>query len=91
MHGEPRDATFDLHTTDPPGHTRLRRLVGKAFTPARVDTLAPRIQEIADGLLGAPAFDLIEDYAYPLSLTVITELLGVPVADRVAALPVSAA
>lgn len=66
-------------------------MVGKAFTQARVDALAPRIQEIADELLGAPAFDLIEDYAYPLSLTVITELLGVPVADRVAALPVSAA
>jgi cytochrome P450 len=80
--GEPQDATFDLHTTDPPDHTRLRRLVGKGFTQARVDGLAPRISAIADGLLGAPEFDLIEDYAYPLSLTVITELLGVPVDDR---------
>lgn len=80
--GEPQDATFDLHTTDPPDHTRLRRLVGKGFTQARVDALVPRIQEIAEGLLGADTFDLIEDYAYPLSLTVITELLGVPVEDR---------
>jgi cytochrome P450 len=82
VHGEPKDATFDLHTTDPPDHTRLRRLVGKAFTQARVDALVPHIEEIADGLLGADTFDLIEDYAYPLSLTVITELLGVPVDDR---------
>jgi cytochrome P450 len=57
-------------------------LVGKGFTQARVDALVPRIEEIAEGLLGAREFDLIEDYAYPLSLTVITELLGVPVADR---------
>ena len=82
VRGEPQDATFDLHTTDPPDHTRLRRLVGKGFTQARVDALAPRVEEIAEGLLGATEFDLIEDYAYPLSLTVITELLGVPVADR---------
>jgi cytochrome P450 len=80
--GEPGDATFDLHTTDPPDHTRLRRLVGKGFTQARVDALAPRIQEIADGLLVSDTFDLIEDYAYPLSLTVIAELIGVPVTDR---------
>jgi cytochrome P450 len=82
VRGEQREATFDLHTTDPPDHTRLRRLVGKGFTQARVDALVPRIEEIAEGLLGAREFDLIEDYAYPLSLTVITELLGVPVADR---------
>lgn len=84
--GEPEEATFDLHTTDPPDHTRLRNLVGKAFTSRRVDDLRPRVQEITDELLDAVAgtgtADLISDFAYPLSLTVIAELLGVPVDDR---------
>jgi cytochrome P450 len=82
--GEPQDATFDLHTTDPPDHTRLRALVGKAFTARRVEALRPRVQQIADELLDAVdgSFDLIADFAYPLSLTVIAELLGVPVGDR---------
>jgi cytochrome P450 len=84
--GEPGDATFDLHTTDPPDHTRLRALVGKEFTPGRVAELRARTEQIADGLLDAIAerrtADLIEDYAYPLSLTVIAELLGVPSIDH---------
>lgn len=84
--GEPEEATFDLHTTDPPDHTRLRTLVGKAFTSRRVAALRPRVQQITDELLDAVAgsgtADLIEDFAYPLSLTVIAELLGVPVDDR---------
>ncbi|MFD4709603.1 cytochrome P450 [Streptomyces sp. NPDC058430] len=72
--------------SDPPDHTRLRRLVSKAFTARRVAELRPRVQEITDGLLDAivPAgkAELVEDFALPLPVTVISELLGVPVADR---------
>lgn len=72
--------------TDPPDHTRLRRLVSKAFTARRVAELRPRVQEIADRLLDeivpAGRADLVESFALPLPVTVISELLGVPVADR---------
>ncbi len=71
---------------DPPDHTRLRALVHKAFTPRLVEQLRPRIQEIADTLIDAVepngTMDLIDDYAFPLPITVIAELLGVPVEDR---------
>ncbi|MEU6409774.1 cytochrome P450 [Microbispora sp. NPDC046933] len=73
---------------DPPEHSRLRRLVSKAFTVRRIELLRPRTQEIADDLVdamlakGAPA-DLVEDFGLPLPITVICELLGVPVEDRV--------
>src|SRR5262249_26633652 len=76
----------NLLRSDPPTHTRLRRLVSKAFTPGRVEKLRPRVQEMADGL--AAAFlprgeaDLIADFAFPLPLMVIMELLGLPTADR---------
>jgi cytochrome P450 len=67
--------------SDPPAHTRLRSLVSKAFTARTVSGLAPRIQEIVDGLLDEVAergeMDAIADFAYPLPLTVIAELLGV--------------
>ena len=70
---------------DPPDHTRLRALVSKAFTPRVVETLRPRVQAIVDRLLdraaGAGRMDVIEDLAYPLPVTVISELLGVPVDD----------
>jgi cytochrome P450 len=72
---------------DPPAHPRMRRLIGRAFTPARVDALRPRIQRITDSLLdemvgcGPPA-DLSQALAFPLSIQVICELLGVPPADR---------
>ncbi|WP_225823817.1 cytochrome P450 family protein [Streptomyces naphthomycinicus] len=72
--------------SDPPDHTRLRRLVSKAFTARRIAGLRPRIQEITDRLLDAvvPAghADLVADFALPLPVTVIGELLGVPVDDR---------
>jgi cytochrome P450 len=74
---------------DPPDHSRLRRLVAKAFTVRRVEALRPHVREIADGLLdrmveqGAPA-DLVEEFALPLPITVICELLGVPYEDRAA-------
>ncbi|TDB84245.1 cytochrome P450 [Actinomadura sp. KC216] len=72
--------------TDPPDHTRLRRLAAQAFTSTAVDRLRPRIQQITDQLLEtiAPqgAADLIAEFAVPLPVTVICELLGVPENDR---------
>ncbi|MFB4306822.1 cytochrome P450 [Actinomadura sp. GTD37] len=71
---------------DPPGHTRLRGLMAKAFTAGRVEKLRPRVQEIADALLDGIAArggaDLIEALAVPLPIQVICELLGVPASDR---------
>jgi cytochrome P450 len=76
---------------DPPDHTRLRRLVSKAFTPRAVEWLRPRIEEIADGLLSKIAgqasatrgeVDLMAAYAAPLPKAVISELIGIPEADR---------
>jgi cytochrome P450 len=71
---------------EPPQHTRVRRLVSKAFTPRTVDRLRPKIQEITDGLVdqvaGAGEFDLLVEIAEPLPVTVIAELLGVPEQDR---------
>ncbi len=67
--------------TDPPDHSRLRTLVSKAFTARTVQQLAPRIQEIVDGLLDAASghggMEAISEFAYPLPITVIAELLGV--------------
>ena len=71
---------------DPPDHTRLRGLVSKAFTPRVVEGLRPRIQEIVDGLLAGVAargsMDLIEEFAYPIPVVVICEMLGVPIEDH---------
>jgi cytochrome P450 len=67
-------------------HRRLRKLVTKAFTPKIVEQLRPRIQEIADELIDAVEakgqMELIDDFAFPLPITVIAELLGIPVEDR---------
>ena len=79
---------IDNHMLNPDGadHRRLRRLVTKAFTPKMVDQLRPRIQEIADELIdaveGRGSMDLSADYAFPLPITVIADLLGVPHADQ---------
>ena len=82
---------FSRHmlNVDPPDHTRLRRLVSRAFTPGRVAALEPAIRGIAGDLLDAldaagpgATVDLIEGYAYPLPFRVIGELLGIPLADR---------
>lgn len=71
---------------DAPDHTRLRGLISKAFTPRTVDQLRPRIAKLTDELLAplreAGRFDVIGDVAFPLPVTVICELLGVPAADR---------
>jgi cytochrome P450 len=71
---------------DPPDHTRLRRLVSKAFTPKMVHELRPRIQELVDDALDAMAkrgqADVISDLAFPLPFTVISEMLGMPDGNR---------
>ncbi|HXR70970.1 cytochrome P450 [Actinocrinis sp.] len=72
---------------DPPEHTRLRRVVAKAFTMRGIERLRPWIQQLVDGLLdeierdGAPA-DLVEQYAWPIPVNTICELLGVPQHER---------
>lgn len=74
-----------LLTSDDPAHKRLRRLIGKAFTPKRVSELGPRISQITDELVSDlardDAFDLIERFALPLPVRVIAELVGVPEQD----------
>jgi cytochrome P450 len=71
---------------DPLRHRKLRTLVSQVFTPRVVAGLAPRIAEITTSLLdsldGADRFDLVDALAYPLPITVIAELLGVPAQDR---------
>ena len=92
--GEPAGASpenmLPVHmlNMDPPDHERLRRLVTKAFTARRVEGLRPRVAEIA-GLLpddlaahDRDTADLLESFAFPLPVTVISELPGVPAADR---------
>jgi cytochrome P450 len=85
---DPRSAlpAEDLLTMDPPGHTRLRRLVAGAFTPRAVAGLEPWIREVTARLLadldGAAGFDLIDGLAFPLPIAVICHLLGVPAADQ---------
>ncbi|MEW2514218.1 cytochrome P450 [Streptomyces sp. NPDC046870] len=75
-----------LLVADPPQHTRLRGLVARAFTMRRVERLRPRIQRITDDLLDdmlpRGRADLVDALAYPLPITVICELLGVPEIDR---------
>ena len=82
----PPTLTRSMLDSDPPDHTRLRGLVSKAFTPRVVEQLRPRVQAIVDDLLarldGRHGIDLIEDFAYPIPVIVICELLGVPVEDR---------
>ncbi len=71
---------------DPPDHTRLRGLVQKAFTPKVVDGLRPRIEELSnelvDHMLELGRADLVADFAYPLPVQVIVEMLGVPAEDH---------
>lgn len=81
-----REIYQSMLTLDPPDHTRLRNLVNKAFTPATVNRLRPRIQAIVDAILDRAAergsMDVISELAYPLPVTVIAELLGVPAEDH---------
>jgi cytochrome P450 len=76
--------------SEPPKHTRLRSLVMKAFNPKRIEELRPNIERITNQLLhriedklqSSGTFDLIADYAEPLPVMVIAELLGFPEADE---------
>lgn len=98
---DPQQAPFDhfqanhMLDLEPPRHTRLRALVHKAFTPARVEGLRASIEAIVEGLLDevAPSgrMDVHRDLAEPLPVAVIAELLGVPEADRHRLRPWSAA
>ncbi|WP_261992918.1 cytochrome P450 family protein [Streptomyces sp. adm13(2018)] len=75
-----------LLNIDPPDHTRLRRLVSKAFTPRRVAEFAPRVQELTDrlidGFVEKGSADLIHEFAFPLPIYAICDLLGVPEEDQ---------
>ena len=84
-----------LFDKEPPEHTRLKSLVQSVFTPRRAEALRPKIQSTADELLEAAleheSFDLLADYAVPLPVYVISDLLGIPQADRGRLRPWSAA
>ncbi|HEX3787967.1 MAG TPA: cytochrome P450 [Pseudonocardiaceae bacterium] len=71
---------------DAPDHTRLRRLVSKAFTPRVIAALEPRIRDVVDELVTGFAadgtFDVVSQFGYPLPVRIITELLGVPDEDQ---------
>ncbi|KQX12442.1 cytochrome [Streptomyces sp. Root431] len=84
----PEEDVIGVHLlgADAPDHTRLRRLVAGVFTGRRVEALRPRIerltQDLADAMEPAGRADLVESYAFPVPITVICELLGVPAEDR---------
>lgn len=89
---DPRDyddfTAGNMLIMDPPSHQKLRKLVNKAFTPRMVARLEPRVRQIVDGLFddlreadGEPV-DLVSRFAYPLPVTVIADMLGVPADDH---------
>jgi len=82
----PRATAVSMLDRDPPDHTRLRRLVSKAFTPRAIQALRPRITELVDGMLdgmaGQAQVDLVDALAFPLPFSVIAEMLGTPPADH---------
>ncbi|WP_371498809.1 cytochrome P450 [Kitasatospora sp. NBC_00374] len=88
--GIPGERQADLMThllnIDPPDHTRLRRLVSKAFTPRRVAEFEPRVQQLTDRLIddfaARGSADLIHEFAFPLPIYAICDLLGVPAEDQ---------
>lgn len=88
--GIPGERRADLMThllnIDPPDHTRLRRLVSTAFTPRRVAAFAPRVRTLTDQLIDAfeerGEADLIHEFAFPLPIYAICDLLGVPREDQ---------
>ncbi|KUN76084.1 cytochrome [Streptomyces bungoensis] len=84
--GERQPPGGTLLLLDPPRHGKLRRLVSKVFTARMIEELAPRITQVAtellDGLDGRDRFDLVEAFANPLPVIVISSMLGVPPADR---------
>lgn len=85
-HGQKVVDTPSMITLDPPDHTRLRRLVNRAFGPRAIASLAPRVEQLARELIApltrGEAFDWMDQFARPLPVVVIAELLGIPMADR---------
>ena len=82
-----RRGTRGILNLDPPDHTRIRGIVQKVFTPRAIEQLAPRVQELVDDALAAVAarghhMEVIADLAFPLPFQVISEMLGMPEADR---------
>ena len=76
-----------LGALDPPKHSRIRGVLAKTFTPRRIRELAPRVGSIAQDMVdtvlgGGEAFDLVSEYAFPLPMAVIGDMLGVPASDR---------
>jgi len=83
--GEGMERPSSLLMMDPPDHTRLRKLVSKAFTPRTVERLRPHVADLVAGMLDQvdpSGFDLIAGLGYPLPVTVICELLGIPSEDQ---------
>jgi cytochrome P450 len=85
--GEGRQTTLpSIVGLDPPRHRHLRSLINQAFTPRVVEQLGPRIVEIADELLDRAlvqgGMDLVQDFAYPIPIRIIAELLGIPVEEQ---------
>lgn len=88
-----RDTSKSILNLDPPDHTRLRRLVSKAFTPSAIEMLRPMVQRYVDEALDAAdlrvrnggTFELIDDVAFPVPFLVISAMLGMPI-DRAAEL-----
>ncbi|MBY0360030.1 MAG: cytochrome P450 [Candidatus Obscuribacterales bacterium] len=84
--GHDPQKTQSMLNANPPDHTRLRGLVNKAFTPKMVEQMRVHIEQIADDLLdkvqAAGRMDLVADFAFPLPVTVIAEMLGVPAKDQ---------
>jgi cytochrome P450 len=81
------ELTRHMLSSDPPDHTRLRKLVSRAFTVRAIAGMRPRIEELAAGLAdrmaaGPPEVDLLDAFAFPLPMAVICDLLGVPDAER---------
>ena len=81
-----RDLPRSMLAQDPPEHTRLRSLVSQAFTPRMISRLEPRIEKIAQELVGAAVqrreVDLVDALTHPLPMVVIAEIIGIPLEDR---------
>ena len=77
-----REGAKTILNLDPPDHTRLRRLVSKAFTPTAIDRLRPRIQQLVDDVLDKAAkngsMELVDEMAFPIPFQVISDLLAMP-------------
>ncbi|PIC63884.1 cytochrome P450 [Sporosarcina sp. P13] len=83
---EARTPFRSLLNMDPPDHTKMRRLVSKPFSPRVIEALEPKIKKVSNRLVKEFAsfeeVDIMNDYAYPLTITMLTELLGVPAKDK---------